>query len=267
MVPLAQRAGFAARASSEGIMSSSAMVDLYSQIYADDTITGEPADMATRLREAYVGGDAAARLAAMQAIWGEGAEDGIIVDYSGYVMTAYAAARMRPSADLGDQSGALIASMLTAGLDRDALAWTEVVPGGSMGWALIILSQAERGSPASEADIEAFLSNDASEEQRKSQFLIAGLAGLGRITGGDRTSFSGELDIDLDRSSKWTRMISQAGEYRNPTLVSFLAGLGMQGASWNQMTPLHLYHIVSALDAAGLGAEARMIAAEAVARG
>jgi hypothetical protein len=33
------------------------------------------------------------------------------------------------------------------------------------------------------------------------------------------------------------------------------------------MTPLYLYHIVSALSRVGLDAEARMIAAEAVARG
>ena len=50
-------------------------------------------------------------------------------------------------------------------------------------------------------------------------------------------------------------------------LVVLLAGLGMQGASWSQMTPLHLYHITSALNRVGLSAEARMIAAEAVARG
>jgi hypothetical protein len=41
----------------------------------------------------------------------------------------------------------------------------------------------------------------------------------------------------------------------------------MQGTSWTQMTPLHLYHITAALTRVGLGAEARMIAAEAVARG
>ena len=41
----------------------------------------------------------------------------------------------------------------------------------------------------------------------------------------------------------------------------------MQGDSWAKMTPLHLYHIVSALNRVGLDAEARMIAAEAVARG
>jgi len=41
----------------------------------------------------------------------------------------------------------------------------------------------------------------------------------------------------------------------------------MQGDGWNRMTGLHLYHIVAALNRVGLGAEARMIAAEAVARG
>ncbi len=40
----------------------------------------------------------------------------------------------------------------------------------------------------------------------------------------------------------------------------------MQGSGWERMTPLHLYHIVRALDAVGMNAEARMIAAEAVAR-
>ena len=52
----------------------------------------------------------------------------------------------------------------------------------------------------------------------------------------------------------------------NRALVVLLAGLGMQGESWQQMTPLHLFHITSALRLVGLEAEARMIAAEAVAR-
>ena len=62
-------------------------------------------------------------------------------------------------------------------------------------------------------------------------------------------------------------MIDKAAEYRNPALVALLAGLGMQGDGWERMTPRNLYHIVSALNRAGLSAEARMIAAEAVARG
>ena len=56
-------------------------------------------------------------------------------------------------------------------------------------------------------------------------------------------------------------------ELNNPALVALLAGVGMQGSGWDRMTARHLYHIVRALDRVGLNAEARMIAAEAVARG
>ena len=72
--------------------------------------------------------------------------------------------------------------------------------------------------------------------------------------------------MNLTRRSAWSVKIDRAGELGNATLVAILAGLGMQGQSWDQMTPRHLYHIVRALNAAGLSAEARMIAAEAVAR-
>ena len=61
-------------------------------------------------------------------------------------------------------------------------------------------------------------------------------------------------------------MIDRADAADNAALVSILAGLGMQGTEWSQMTARHLYHIVSALNRVGLEAEARMIAAEAVAR-
>jgi hypothetical protein len=73
--------------------------------------------------------------------------------------------------------------------------------------------------------------------------------------------------MNLDRETRWTRMIERSAELNNQALVVLLAGLGMQGESWSQMTPLHLYHITSALRRVGLEAEARMIAAEAVARG
>ena len=74
------------------------------------------------------------------------------------------------------------------------------------------------------------------------------------------------MSLGLSRQTRWTRMISRAAEVGNPALVALLAGLGMQGNSWSQMTPLHLYHITAALAKVGLEAEARMIAAEAVAR-
>ena len=52
----------------------------------------------------------------------------------------------------------------------------------------------------------------------------------------------------------------------NAALVALLAGLGMQGDGWARMTARHLFRIVDSLNRVGLSAEARMIAAEAVAR-
>ena len=73
--------------------------------------------------------------------------------------------------------------------------------------------------------------------------------------------------MNLGRQTRWSRLIDQAADVGNPALVAMLAGVGMQGSGWDKMTPRHLYHIVSALNRVGMEAEARMIAAEAVARG
>jgi hypothetical protein len=257
MLPLAARARYAEIAASRGVISAAAMIDIYSQVYSDNAIGGEASDRAARLREAFVGGDDTIRLTAMRGLWGEG-EAG----FSGQILTAYAAARIEPSAESADAAGDLIASMLTAGLDRDAAAWNDVIEPGSMGWALVALSDPSAGN----ADIDAvgnFYSDDASEDARKSAFLAAGLAGLGRMPVGDASDYG----ADLSRQTRWTRMIDRAAEVENSAMVALLAGLGMQGEEWSQMTPLHLYYIVSALRRTGMEAEARMIAAEAVARG
>ena len=114
--------------------------------------------------------------------------------------------------------------------------------------------------------IDDFVGDD-SGDKRKSQFLVAGLAGLGRLSQSDTGSYSADLKMGLGSATRWTRAIDQAAAVDNQALVVLLAGLGMQGSEWKQMTPRHLYHIVSALNRVGLNAEARMIAAEAVARG
>lgn len=96
--------------------------------------------------------------------------------------------------------------------------------------------------------------------------LVAGLAGLGRLDTGDAEALASDLGVPLMAPTAWTTKIDKAAEVNNPALVAMLAGLGMQGDSWDQMTARHLYHIVSGLRRVGLEAEARMIAAEAVAR-
>lgn len=260
-LPLGQRALYAESAAGYGVLSANALVGLYSQIYSDNAFRGDVAQRAAQLREAYTATDPAVRIAAMQEVWGE-----TDAEFAGHILTAYAAARVPPAAASADASGDLIASMLTAGLDRDAAAWNGVVEQGSMGWALVALADPDAGN-ASRPALDAFIDNDESDARRKAAFMTAGLAGLGRLPAGDLAGFGSQVDVDFSRQTRWTRMIERAADVRNPALVSLLAGLGMQGESWAQMTPLHLYHITSALSRVGLEAEARMIAAEAVARG
>jgi hypothetical protein len=261
VLPLTQRARFAELAAVRGVLSASAMVDLYSQIYINEGVGGEAAQRAGRLRDAYVAAGPAERITAMRGLWGEG-----IAGFAGQITTAYAAARITPATERAYAADELIASMLTAGLDRDAAAWSRFVDEGSLGWALIALSDAD-GGQVSRGDVESFIDNDESAEGRKSAFLVAGLAGLGRLSQGASTALAEDTGFNLERQTRWARTIARAAEVENAALVALLAGLGMQGESWAQMTPLHLYHIVAGLRAVGLEAEARMIAAEAVARG
>lgn len=265
MLGLTARASAADRAGAGGILSSEAMVDLYGQIFAADDITGDWADRASLLRDAYVAADPAARLNAMEQLW-SGTSDAE-QRYSRQVLTAYAAARLPIDPKLATNADDLIASMLAAGLDANALRWAAQAEVGSKAWALLVLAEPSRSQPVSSGAVENFRDADQSEKTRKSAFLLAALAGLGRVTESTATSLSSNMEIDLARQTRWTRAIDRAAEVNNPTVVALLAGLGMQGDSWAKMTPLYLYHIVSALNRVGLDAEARMIAAEAVARG
>lgn len=259
--PLPARASAAARAGARGVLSSTAMVDLYSQIWADPSLVDADRTRAGTLREAYVAQDPAARLDALRSLWGQGS------DYGAQVLTAYASARVTPNEAQAADAPQLIAAMLAAGLDRNALRWGALVPEGSFGWALLALSQPTRTAPVSGGAVDDFISEDASEGKRKSRFLVAGLAGLGRLGQGDVTDAGSELDVNFARQNAWSRKIDRAAELGNPALVALLAGVGMQGTGWDKMTAVHLFHIVRALDRVGLNAEARMIAAEAVARG
>ncbi len=259
--PLLRRVEVSSIAGSRGILSSAAMVDLYSQLWASDRYEASEKARAAQLREAYVAATPAQRLAAMKALWGEGR------DYGGLVLTAYAAARLPVSEDFGEDAGALIASMLAAGLDRNALRWADAVSDGSEAWALLALARPDAGGTVDGGDVDSFIDDDGSAQMRKSAFLVAGLAGLGRLDQDDFSDLAERLGVNYQRRSAWSDKIGRAGDLGNSTLVALLAGLGMQGQDWGQMTPRHLYHVVRALNAAGLSAEARMIAAEAVARG
>lgn len=262
-LPLGQRAEAAELAGARGVLSSEAMVDLYGQVLANGDVTGPVSQRAALLREAYVAADPAERVKAMRGLWAVGTS----TDYGRQVLVAYAAARVPANKSLSDDAGHLIAAMLAAGLDRNAMRWATVVGEGSPAWALLALAQPQRRKSVSAGAVEDFMDDDKSEGQRRSAFLVAGLAGLGRLDSGVASGFSRELGMGLGRKSRWSVAIDTAAAVNNRTLVAMLAALGMQGDSWDRMTARHLYHIVSALHRVGMDAEARMIAAEAVARG
>ena len=262
MLPLARRAAIADAAASQGILSAAAVVDIFSQVHAASDVDGPPSLIASRLREAYVGTQPADRLSAIRDIW----DNDPAQNYGRLVLTAYAAARMPPREEFANDAAPLLASMLAAGLDRDAMRWSGVVGEGNRAWGMLAVANPQAGSSVSDGDLADFLGNDESGGQASSRMLFAGLAGLGRLADGEISEYSDRLSVNLGRSNRWTQMIDRAAQANNPTLVALLAGLGMQGSGWDRMTPLHLYHIVRALNRVGLEAEARMIAAEAVAR-
>ena len=63
MLGLPRRIAASDLAAREGILSSAALVDLYSQAYTEEDLEGPAAALAIQLRQAYVGADAAARAA------------------------------------------------------------------------------------------------------------------------------------------------------------------------------------------------------------
>ncbi len=264
MVGLTRRAAAADGAAATGVLSSAAMVDLYGQLYAEPDVTGEWSDRAEKLRDAYVLDDPASRLSAIRSLW-DGVKDAPN-DYSRKVLTAYAAARLPASEQMVDSAGPLIASMLAAGLDANAMRWANVVNAGSQGWGMLVCAAPNRSDEVSSGDISSFVDGDDSDGKHRSGLLVAGLAGLGRIGSGTAGSYSSSLGLNLGSATRWSRTIDDAARQNDVVTVALLAGLGMQGTQWSQMTPRYLYHIVSALRTVGLDAEARMIAAEAVAR-
>jgi hypothetical protein len=264
MLPLASRAASADVSAAAGVLSSAAMVDLYAQIAALQEPDATWGPLATQLRTAYVAADPDDRLAAIKALWGDAGDPAR--QRSRQVLTAYAAARIEPAAAYDGDAATLIAAMLDAGLDQNAVRWAPVVAVGSQAWGILAVAAPAKLAPVGADALAAFKSADNSEATLRSGLLLAGLMGLGRIDPRGAQDFAGKLDLDLARRTPWSTAIDAAAASRNPALVVMLAAYGMQGSGWNRMTPLYLYHIVDALRQVGMEAEARMIAAEAVAR-
>jgi hypothetical protein len=258
-IALADRLPAAESAAAQGVLSSAAMVDFYGAIAASDD-PGAAGAIATDLRAAFTGADRPARLAGLHSVWGEAAGKPA---YARLVLTARAAARL-PVANETAEADTLVAAMLTAGLDRSAARWASAVDGGSDAWAMIALADPDARGPRSYGELSSYSgSGDAALKQR---LLFAGLAGLGRLSTEDIERGAAALEVPIGAQNSWTRAIDTAVARRQPGTVVLLAAIGMQTPAWRGVPPASLFRIVAALRAVGLEGEARMIAAEAIAR-
>lgn len=253
-----------------GVFSSQAIMDVYAALY-DAT---DPSDLgqsdAWQVRLAMAGKDLETRLAAMRRLWS--LTNGRLESEGVKALLARAASRIQPEADLEDDAANLIASMLAAGLDRQAARWAGLVGGMNSNnadrvWAMLVLAAPTTdGLDTSLGRINAFISRDDSTEKQRSALLVAGLAGLGRIDGRTAGRLNNRHDLGLGRRTAWSNMIDAASQRRQAATVAVLAGVGMQAGDFASVPAIHIFHAVTALNRNGQGFAARMIAAEALAR-
>ncbi len=260
-IPLAERAGPAEAAAAMGVISSAALVDLYAALDAGDETPSALGAIAADLRSAYVGGDVATRLNALKQLWDGG--QGRAGRYARLILTARAAARLRP-ADAGEEADRIVASMLAAGLDRTAQRWRGQVDEGGDAWALLELSDPDARGRLPYGAVSGYSGKGDTTAKRK--MFFAGLAGLGRLSPEDIEQAAKSLDVPIGAENAWTRALDRAVRDGQPATVILLSAIGMQTADWRGVPPEALYRIVAALQAVGLGGEARMVAAEAITR-
>ena len=132
-------------------------------------------------------------------------------------------------------------------------------------WAMLALADPNAAN-TSTSRLSSFISRDKSPGRVRSAFLVAGLAGLGRISTDTANSLNKRYGFGLGRSTSWTQMIDAAAGRGQAGTVLVLTGTGFQTASISRLPPGHLYHAIGALKRVGQDFTARMIAAEALSR-
>lgn len=264
----ADRMAAARVAASLGVLSSAALVDLYTAVAETTDSQSLEASPPGELGEAYAGEDRAAKMNALHKLWSAGTSPSD--SYAADILTARAAARIDPDAALDSDAAKLIAAMLSAGLDIQAARWSAVVEGMSdrnadPAWALLAVGAPRPVVNTSESRVAGYVKRAGEEGQLRARMLVAALAGLGRLNQSDATALAAQAGFALD-DNRWSRAIALAAQDHQPGTVALLAAVGMQARDWRAVPPAALFHIVSALRAVGREPEARMIAAEALTR-
>ena len=264
-----QRLSSARIATGLGVLSSSALVDLYGQIY--DSM--DPSDLAGtdpwHLRTAFVGRDPDARLDAMQRFWTAARTP--VEQQAAYALLSFAATRIPPDPKREEVAERLIASMLAGGFDQEAARWSTAVrqmddEPADRAWALLALGTRSTDVDVSYDRIDAFIGRDGSPGKQRSRLLLGGLAGTGRIDVDTANRLNQQHRLGLGRNSAWTRLIDDAGRRGQAGTAALLAATGMQTSDISRVPSAHVFHALGALRRAGMEYQARMIAAEALAR-
>jgi hypothetical protein len=268
MLSAQQRLPSAIVAAGLGVFSSQTMIDLYSAIY-DTTDPGDLGDSdAWQLRQAFVAKEPEARLAAIRRLLATGK--------SGWqkegarALVARAATMVEPDSKFAKDAPELISAMLAAGYDQAAARWIPAVNGmddedSDRCWAMLALA-APNVADVGTGRINSFIRRDKSRNHVRSALLVAGLAGLGRISVDTANSLNRRYGLGLGHITSWTKMIDAAAARGQGGTVLVLTGTGFQTPRFDRVPSAHLYHAVTALNRTGQGFTARMIAAEALSR-
>lgn len=263
-----QRLPSAQIAAGLGVFSSQTMVDLYSAIYD----TTDPNDLsgsdAWQLRQAFVGKDRDTKLDAIRKLLGTGKDS--LTREAARALVARAATLVEPDAKLAKDAPELISAMLAGGYDQAAARWIGAV--GRMDdadndrcWAMLALAAPDIADVGT-SRITSFIRRDNSRNHVRSALLVAGLAGLGRISADTANSLNRKYDLGLGHVTSWTKAIDAAAARGDAGTVLVLAGSGFQTPYFDRVPSSHMYHAIAALNRTGLGFDARMIAAEALSR-
>ena len=253
-----------------GVFSSQALIDLYSAIYDSTDPSDLPNSDAWQVRQAFVAKSMDDRVVAIRRILDLG-KDGLARE-GARAAAARAASLIRPDSKYQSDAPDLIAAMLAGGFDRAAARWADAI--GDMDdeqddrcWAMLALASPNAVSMGiAGSRVSSFIRRDDSPGKRRSALLVAGLAGLGRISTASANNYNRSNGFGLGLETSWTRMIDAAGRRGQAGTVLVMTGVGLQGIEPERIPAAHLYRALAALKATGQDYTARMIAAEALAR-
>ena len=266
--PDATRAAAASAAAAQGIAGAGELAAFWASLADDAGSAGLAGNTAARLRTAYAGG-APDRVAAMRALWEADGDR-----YGALVLTAGAAAGLRPDARFVRYAPEIMESALAGGRADVAMAWWKLAAadGGSVearAWALAATADADARIEVTPERFERWrkgeVERDAVRGPGRARLFLAALDGLGRARGSEWDRARREAGMGAV-AARWATRIDAAAAAGRVGEIAVLAGTGLQ-TGWASVPPAHLAHILAALVRVGRATEARLIAAEAVTRG